>query len=327
MQVEINGKFSYMKCYSFSENPIDFDLIDTLFKSSFNQSLNSDYWNWRFLHNPVSTKVYINYLMDGDKLIAYYAVSPCEINIDNKTYKIALSNMTMTHPDYTRRGYFKLLATNLFEDLRKDDFIGVYGFANTNSHHGFKKNLGWKDLAALNMFSLVKDDFNKELLEHEVQYTLKNSILSRDDLLAIDELNFTDSSIHLSRSKGWLNWRLIENPNNDYYSLKIYGDSDLRGVVIYKKYLKSIDIMEIFYKNKINKFEMLNIAINHLLTQDTLNLNCWANLQSDEYSMMEKVGFKEGEFNTNFGIIPFIKNEKLLDVKNWHYRFIDSDVF
>ena len=80
------------------------------------------------LNNPISNKIYINYLLEGGKLVAYYAVSPCEIVINNKTYKVALSNMTMTHPSHSGKGYFKMLATALYQELKKDDFVAVYGF-------------------------------------------------------------------------------------------------------------------------------------------------------------------------------------------------------
>ena len=190
---------------------------------------------------------------------------------------------------------------------------------------GFKKNLGWKDLSPLNMFSLDKRDFKNVSIENK--FTFKTDLLSKTDLCQLENLCFTDQSIYLNRSTEWLKWRLIKNPINEYYSLKLYTDEVLSSVIIFKNYLKSIDIMEIFTHNDANKFEMLKLAFSYLLEQGVLQLNCWSNLNSDECEMMQKMGFKEGDFNTNFGIIPFVENEKLLDIKNWHYRFIDSDVF
>ena len=93
----------------YHNKPLSIDLIKDTFEASFNIIFDKEYWQWRFLNNPNNKKTYISYIVENGVLAAYYAVSPMIIIIDGKEEKVALSNMTMTHPDFRGRGYFKKL--------------------------------------------------------------------------------------------------------------------------------------------------------------------------------------------------------------------------
>jgi hypothetical protein len=87
--------------------------------------------------------------------------------------------------------------------------------------------------------------------------------------------------------------------------------------------------MEVFYKESIITAHqtILGSAIKYLVTKYERPLNIWSNLYDDEHLYLEKIGFQESVFNTYFGFIPFNDSKEFFDIKNWHFRLYDSDVF
>lgn len=313
----------------FFERELPFKLIDETFKKAFNKNLDENYWEWRFLNNPNDDKVYISYILEDNTLAAYYAVTPCTIFINGRKEKIALSNMTMTHPEHQGKGYFKMLAKNLFEKLKNDGYIGVFGFANQNSHYGFKKYLGWKDLSIINTFQVSKSNFRGFLLKDIEAFDTETSRISNKDIDIISDFDFCDSRFFLSRSGQNVKWRLVDIPTNNYFIKKIIFNEKTIGFILFKYFNNEIDIMEYFYKSdfKKSKFEIFGKGISCFFNNEIEKINYWSNFHSEEHLLLEKIGFKELGFNTYFGVIPFIEDNSILDFKNWHYRFFDSDIY
>jgi len=310
----------------FHNEPIAIELIEDTFKASFNIDFDTKYWEWRFLNNPNSKKTYISYIIEDGVLAAYYAVSPMKVIIDGKEEKIALSNMTMTHPNYRGRGYFKKLAQTLFDDLKKDDFIGVFGFANHNSHYGFRKYLNWIDLSSLCLFQVKPDEFrNIKIQDNSVE--IKQEEFTEEILNSISQLKVTTNKISLKRDKNNIDWRLKNNPSNSYKVQVGRVENKIVSLLFYKKFNTEIDILEFFFDESIDTTNLLNFNISSLIKETNAAINLWSNLHTEEHINLEKQGFQEKSFNTYFGVIPFVEGKNILDYKNWHYRFIDSDIF
>ncbi|WP_298542677.1 GNAT family N-acetyltransferase [uncultured Aquimarina sp.] len=310
----------------FHHKPISVDLIKETFEASFNVDFDKDYWNWRFLSNPNSEKVYISYILEEGVLAAYYAVSPMVLDHQGKEYKIALSNMTMTHPNHRGKGYFKLLASSLFSNLKEDGFVGIFGFANHNSHYGFRKYLNWQDLSALNLLSLEPQSF-RPLKNKDLSVKFDYEDISEELIENIANLETADSSkVQIKRDVKSLVWRLLKNPENQYKVLVGRNNNAIESMLFYKKYNDEIDIMEFFYQKESSR-DLISLSVSELIETQKASLNIWSNLHSDEHITLEKLGFKENSFNTYFGFIPLIEDEAILQYKNWHYRFIDSDIF
>jgi GNAT superfamily N-acetyltransferase len=314
----------------YSNKKIELGKISNLFEKSFNQNFDKEYWEWRFLSNPNSQETLISYIEEDNILLAYYAVTPMKIEIKGKgTFKVALSNMTMTHPEHQGKGYFKKLAKALYSELDGKGYIGVYGFANQNSHYGFRKYLNWQDLSVLNNFGVNNGDFRSFLLSSTKKPEISTSELSIDCLKKINSFSFTEKPVLISRDFKNLKWRFYDNPSNQYYSLNIKVEST-ELIVIYKKYMNSVDVMEVFYNsdNEELKYFSLMKGFEYLFKNGFERINIWSNLYSFEHLILEKFGFKKEGFSTYFGFIPLKdKFEELLDVKNWHFRFTDSDVY
>jgi hypothetical protein len=213
--------------------------------------------------------------------------------------------------------------------LKEDGFIGVFGFANQNSHYGFRKNLGWNDLAGLTSFAVEKNEFRRNLLNDNEEFRFTESAINKQQIQKTKELLCSDQKILPDRNENFLSWRLMRNPSNEYHTLMIETGETLIGVIFFKFYNGSIDIMEWFYAKHVSIDPQLALmkGISHLINKFNANVNIWSNLHSDEHLVLEKFGFKEGNFLTYFGVIPFVSEPVLTGLKDWHFRFIDSDVF
>jgi len=320
-----------IKFHNFESEPISIDKITGLFKLSFKQEMDESYWRWRFENNPVSDEIFIAYATDQGKLVAYYAVSPVKIqNTHGKYVKIALSNMTMTHPDYQGKGLFKTLASKLFDQLKQKGVSGVFGFANSNSHYGFRKNLGWTDIAYLNLFTLTNEAFRGFLLkqslpiDYSIHSTLKFDLSILQDLIRVEK-----DCIHSHIGASEYDWRFNKIPNNSYSYLEAKLNNRIIGHLVFKNYGNDLDLMEYWYGSNdvISKNELLPHLIHYLNQNYSGNIHFWSNLHSNEHLVLEKFGFQEKEFNSYFGFIPFEEDQDFLDIKNWHYRFTESDIF
>lgn len=321
------GEVSY-----YADKPIDFELIASTYKLAFNKPLGQHYWEWRFLANPNSPKIYMSYTVENGELASYYAVSPNTLHTkDGHLVPVALSNMTMTHPAYSGKGYFRLLASSLYDRLRQDDFVAVYGFANSFSHYAFRRYLGWIDIAELNTMQLDRAHFRRRSLSVP-SYNISVSQANRGHVSRVQEFVFSSSKLHLGRNTDNLMWRFVDNAQNTYYALEVLAESDCAAIMLFKYYGTDIDIMEIFVDaNFLDDYEgILRKGFNHLFNAGAGNIHIWSNLHTEEHLLLETLGFVESGFSSYFGFVPLLQGdglEDLADVRNWHYRFMDSDNF
>ncbi len=313
----------------FFNKSLDIQLISKTFEKSFNTKFDVENWVWRFQNNPNEKKVYISYVIENNILAAYYAVSPCILEYKGIKYKVALSNMTMTHPDYQGKGYFKLLGEQLYGKLKEDNYIGVFGFANSNSHYGFRKYLNWQDLAMLNIFNVTPTTFRQYLIKHNDEYKFEVLTVDSNTVATLKDLKVSNNLIEVNRSIENYEWRLKNIPSQKYQLLSLTERGNVKLIIVFKFYKNELDLMEIFFNSDaVAQYQFyLGNSINYLISNYQKEINIWSNLYSEEHLLLEKFGFKETSFNTYFGYIPFTDFIDMINIKNWHYRFYDSDVF
>jgi GNAT superfamily N-acetyltransferase len=102
-------------------------------------------WDWAFLENPCTDKLYYLVVDTGDRLAAQYAAVPVAMQHEGRSIRGLLSMFTATDPDFQRQGLFRSLAKRLYEDAA-DTCPLVFGFPNEQSAPSFYKHLGWVDL-------------------------------------------------------------------------------------------------------------------------------------------------------------------------------------
>lgn len=300
-----------------------------LFELAFKQKMSEEYWNWRFINNPFIGMDNPIYLMwDDKKLIGHYAVSPVEMKIENKIHKTALSMTTMTHPNYGGKGIFSSLAECLYQDLKDKNYSMVWGFPNNNSHYGFIKRLGWKDISIVPMFSLKAIILKKIKIikDFELIDAISNSISSK-----LNNCN----SISINKTVDYLNWRYCNNPVEDYKIVKSTDDSIILVYKVIPSFVNSesfeIDLMELYVENlEVNIINQLLLFVLELEEKKIDKFNIWSPLSNVKHVFLEKLGFRMDKPLTYFGYKNLnLENNELVisNISSWDLNMSYSDVF
>jgi hypothetical protein len=298
-----------------------------LFNDVFNKEMSLKYWKWRYKKDR---KMYINLMLDGQKIVGHYALFPIEIILKNKVMRTGFSMTTMTLREYSRLGIFKTLAKDLYLHCFNDLNI-IWGFPNNNSLHGFVKNLNWIHVFDINM--LIKDvyfgdeDINcsnryiNEIVEFSNEYNnLGFEFARRYDFI-------------VNRNKDYLNWRFIKNPVNKYHILEYRKENILKGYCVYKLYkdeLYFIDIVDILaIDNNIFK-ELIVQVIVIARIRHIRYVNIWME-DKELRDFLYNIGFVDSGKITHFGIC---KNNDMTEldsindyVEKYYLTMSDSDVF
>lgn len=318
----------------FQDQPISFEEVKKSWKEAFSRDLSIQYWHWRFENNPYEQQIKAAYIIEENTVAAFYAVSPCLIELsDHQVVKAGLMNMGFTHPRFQGNGYYLKINQLLHEQLIKEDYVCCFGFANHNSHYPYRKYLGWKDLSILTNFErMYTNRFINNHVFDEADYSINR--VNSENILAIAEYTVgSENRFFVRRDNNFMQWRIVRNPMHDYYILKTQTKSIADIGIVYKIYQnESVDIMEIFVREEkaIDKrviYTALINALDFLQNKYKIKLSLWSNLYSEEHLQLEKAGFRENAFSTYFGIQNFTKDSELERISNWHYRFIDSDIY
>lgn len=270
------------------------------------------------------------YIMKDGLVACFYAISPRIIlTPSGDRLKAGLMNIGFTHPKFQGKGYYLKLNNEMHQKLKTNGYACIFGFANHNSHYSYRKYLEWNDLGILTNFRL---DINKQKkYAKNLTYSMSEDLSPDACLLeTLSECYVTGSNYRVERTAGFLNWRLLKSPTRNYFFLKVYEESRVQCYAVYKLYnMNQVDIMELFYpcSRDANDPIVIMSIIKHFESMGIGSINIWSNLYSNEHLLLEKIGFKEERYSTYFGVINFSESLAIADIRNWHYRFLDSDVY
>ena len=208
-----------------------------------------EYYRWKCYDNPVQQgEMWL--AEDGDVLVGMKGMIPKRMKILGAEVDGAETGDTFTHPDYQRRGIF----TGLFKaacqkrglDTRVDF---IYGVANEQSRPGYEKKLNYAQvpirlrywMKPMNMKQLLEVKLHSSLLAALFSPAIEiiSTVISRigtvgdaksdisisrvssfpDDIEALWEQVAYKYDVMLTRSKNYLEWRYVKNP--DTYSILI----------------------------------------------------------------------------------------------------------
>ncbi|GAB1467588.1 hypothetical protein MASR2M64_02620 [Candidatus Cloacimonadota bacterium] len=318
----------------FWDEPIDHELIRKSATAAF--SFDDDkvkwdkLWDWRYVNNPLSDKVYAAYIMEDETVACFYAISPIPIlTKDNSVINAGLAVTGFTHPDFQGRGYYSELYNQTQKVLADMGFACLLAFDNHNSHYPEVKYLNWRDIGVLTNFSLNCDNI-KPLTNRHTDIKIVKQELSDELLRELSTFHTNSAQFSVQRSFKYLKWRLMENPINKYQARVLYAGTDMLACAIYKMYGDTgCDIMEMFYRCNIDTeiHEFAYLLMHDLAVRERKQINMWSQLQSAEHLFLEKIGFEERCFSTYFVCNTMQIGHEILDIRNWHYRFMDSDVY
>lgn len=139
-----------------------------------NVNLDEKMYKWYFDSNPnnIDNKNAVFLLKEEDRIIACDALFPFELMIKDKKYKAAYSIKSMTHPDYSRQGIFRMMTNNSIKYASEKGIDIVVGLANKASFGAYKK-FGWN-------IHFIRDIYMKVIdIENLLQKRIKIRFLSK----------------------------------------------------------------------------------------------------------------------------------------------------
>lgn len=306
--------------------------ILALYKEVNNKEMSLDYWKWRYVENPFGNSI-IKLILDKEKLIGHYAVTPIDVQAQGKLHKAAFSMNTMTHPDYEGKGIFTYLAQETYKDAKQSGFTFVYGFPNRNSYYGFTRKLDWRDLGKTNM--LLKElESKRGIKECARVYQIERF---GDEVNLLWEKVKKDYRVIVPRTKEFLNWRFVQNPAVVYLKYLLTGEQgEVLGYTVLKTYSKReetvghiIDMLSI--KNDAVVKRLLEYAYGYFIGANISRFSCWMPDNCFYTDVLREEGFTRREMETYFGLKVLDEQDDLLQivtsVHNWYLTMGDSDVF
>jgi len=312
--------------------PGDEQEVLALFAIVFGRQLDLKFWNWRMVENPFGSGI-IRLMFDNGKLVGHYAVMPIRLWARGNTIKAALSMTTMTHPEYTGRGVFKELASEVYRCCEVEGIEVVFGFPNENSYYGFTHKLGWRG------FGAVKGWVRQGGAQRPVQHEFECREVSTCDEIGCDlwsKVRETDR-IMVPRTAEYLNWRYFGKPGNEY-TVFVYNDrkGSARGLIVLKAFEGEdsttghiVDIVAP-HQPEIQR-ALLAKAVDFFAELGITNISCWIPSNSSIASQLQAAGYSEKEWQTFFGVkmLDDAYNEAsfVSDPNSWWFTMGDSDVF
>jgi hypothetical protein len=313
----------------FWEEPVDLSLIASSWEAAFKRKFAYDEWEWRFINNSYISDIYSSYITVKGLLASFYAVSPLAlVTPEAEKLKTGLMVAGLTHPEFRSKRYFVQTIEELNRVLSQKGFDFIFAFANHNSHYSVRKYLNWQDIGIITNFTL--NTASATSMQSNTAFSVTDLPLTGDLTEKLSHFIVCSDKYHVDRSSVYLNWRILQHPTKKYRAAGVWLGSELRAVVIYKSYnATEADLMEIFYaeESDLASEHILSALVAFLTRNGASKLNIWSNLFSDEHLCLEKLGFAEDRFSAYFGLIKLNNQSVSTQISDWHYRFLDSDVY
>ena len=310
------------------EKPISSELIYSTWAEAFQKKLNKNYFEWRFVNNPDSSRTYISYQLIDGLLASFYAISPVNIKLtDGKIMKSGLVNMAMSHPKFQGKGLLTQCAEDLHEELRKEGFANLVSFPTRDiTRRIFRKHFDWVDISTQKILNTKVIKFDSQKIDHSLNWkTVMFSIQHLSIISTLRRFNNTNSFIW---SLDDIKWRIIDNPVNNYFVLTKLTKGRCEAIIIYKRYESEIDIMDIYFDESIvkSKMDLLKSIFVEFRIKGFSN-NYWVAENSEEYKQIVKWNSLVSNLNTFFGYIPLSKTFCKKEMQEIKVSFIDSDIY
>lgn len=339
-------EFSYRKYIN-----SDFSSYCDLFENVYSHKINSEFFKWKHNLSEAINKepfIYLVFNKTGN-LIGANSFFKSEFKQGSKTYNAIQSGDTMVHMNYRGKGIFKKIIKFAMADLKNYGFDFIFGFANNNSYPGFIK-LGFKEMYKVNNYLKIlnyKLIFQNKLksipfaglmgksidnFKKTATFNSKYNVMMTTNITAeMASFISSNSGINLGQIKdeALLNWKYVNNPNSNYEILIIKKDAIIEGVFIVrieKDTMKSVTVMEYFFKNNEDVHNVLKAVIQYYRNKNMGYLRSWelgSSIYKDALSKNHLI-----KKNLEIYFIVKLINEtvtEVLDLNLWHIVNGDAD--
>lgn len=288
----------------------DYEKIKFLYRNCFNITLTQKEY-YRKYYNDHKFRTIGYFAIDSNgKTGGFYGVFKDNLTYQNKSYMVAQSGDTMTHPAHQKKGLFLMLAKATYNKCIEDGIALIFGFPNKQSYHGFSTKLDWTFNGNMRRWTFTVNSFpwceltsrNRQLknayrkyAEHKIrQYKLNPTRIIADQFNTSFEVGMIEKNL------AFFNFKL-DNP-----SVQLIQFRDFTLLV---KFDNHLIIGDIGYKNELNATELMSCItqLGELIgcrkVVISLSLNHWANSIIENYQTSED-GLPVGFLNFNTDIDP-----------------------
>jgi len=216
---ENSFKFLFKKTINLTKKEI-FEIIQVT-KDNLNISFNEVNFEEKFRNNFKSYS-YHGLMKLNDIIVGVYSAIPYIFEDEEKKYKIAQSVDTVIDKKIRGNPYnLKKIADLVYENLRKDNFVLIYGVPNKKIYKVRKKILNWKDLVIIQRYFFpIKINKNHKFFFNVIISTFVNFITNLKNIFNFKHINYNEliknNDVRKVQSDDFVN-----NEKNLQYSVRI----------------------------------------------------------------------------------------------------------
>lgn len=323
------------------------------------RSFEPEYYRWKILKNPFKTGIF-HVADDNEKVVGMLSIIPKRIYFDGKLLYGAELCDAFVDPAHQRQGMFIVLLNTTREESIEKNLDLIYGTPNKQALAGEKK-AGYDLIPSakvynlirpLNFTSVLENKFQKKMivkllspiisLGYKLIYPVRFPELEKKGLVISMVPEFPED-IHalwkktsktydwiLERSKKYLDWRFVQNP--DTYSIFLAKINKVTiGYLVTKigiwKNLRIGYLADFLIDEKGSEI-FRDLVFHSFLSFQDANVDliaAWACKDGIYYDVLKQLGFRQHK------PIPIIcyKNELGKYLINhsgkWHFTIADSD--
>lgn len=308
-------------------------------------------YQWEWFESPYENKSYV-ILDKNDTILGHHGILTVKLNYNNNTYIMGKTENTIM-----QKGYGPMYFKN--EMAMHKGYINDYDILVTTTAKGvtqkIREKLGYtvfanyvtfRRLVDINFLSVrIKNAFFKKIIKFispiinffiikaktSSKYQEFIGMITNEDLVEIENFyNKYKNKYQFSqiRNVEFLQYRILNNPYNNYYIIKLYSSSDVCGYLIYTISNNKVNIEDIFSKNSDLFHELLSRLFNYIKLNKLANTIVFTTLEN---SILDQkyIGFfrkiNDAEENNKFMLKNNIKNKDDLKINNFYFTFLMTE--
>lgn len=314
-----------------------------------------------YFNNPCgNAHIKLAYDEDNNVLAGQYIVIPMKVKVADKEYPVILSLNTLTKENYRGQKIFTTLANEVYDECIKNGYRFCYGAPNPNSHRGFLKHLGFRDIGVMPLYlkiihpsQLIKQKFGLSFLEalarpFDILFRIKHvksthSIVEINESHAADIDNFwkmirTKYTVMGVRDYKFIQWRYINMPGREYKIFAVYDESKIIGYIVGRitevAGMKCGMIVDFLAVERMAAAVLIERVQQEFYKQEVGLMGCLMQRHFEEAKWLRETGFFECPKFMEPQPFPIIyrkfnsmeNDREIEDFTNWFFTMGDYDV-
>lgn len=202
------------------------------------------YWSWKHERNPCGHSLVLLAKVAG-QLAGMRSFLRWNLRVQGQIVPVAKPVDTVTHPDFQRRGIFRMLTQAACQRAAAAGVCFLFNTPNQNSRPGYLQ-LGWREVGRLPVrvcprrplviaAGLLRSCFGgkRPAARQSFKCTLPSAAEVLADRTGVETLLATlpiQTCATTVRDYPWLHWRYGEHPHADYRAVVLHEGSELAGL-------------------------------------------------------------------------------------------------